>query len=101
MGFVFFSLPTNLQILHGLLRHLGLRITPCPQGSQIGGIKGQMSGVRHQAVVEPGPLLGVPQQRFDGLQPQSCCALVRRRRPLVTCQEAARQRYVTTGGGRG
>lgn len=92
--------PTNLQILHGLLHHLRLRITLCPQGSQVGDIKGRMSGVRHQAVVKPGPPLIIPQHRFDGLQPQSCCTLVRCRRLLVTCQEAARQGYITTGSAR-
>lgn len=99
MGVRYVFLPTNLQILHGLLRHLRLRITLCPQGSQVGGIKGQMSRVCRQAVVEPGPLVSVPQQRFHGLQPQSCCALVRPRFLLVTCQEAARQRYITTPTG--
>lgn len=93
--------PTNLQVLYGLLCHLKLRITLCPQRSQVGGIKGQMPGVRHQAVIKPGPLFSIPQQRFDGLQPLTCCALVcRRRLLLVTCQEAACQHYVTTTGAR-
>lgn len=90
------DLPTNLQVLHGLLPHLRLRITLGPQGSQVGGVKVQMSGARHQAVVKPGPPLGIPEHRLDGLQPQSRGALVRRRRLPVTCQEAACQRYATS-----
>lgn len=87
---MYVCLPTDLQILYGLLPHLSPGVALRPQGSQVGGIKVQMFGVRPQAVVKPRPPLGIPQHGLHGLQPQGRGALVPRRRVLpVACWEAA------------